>query len=88
MRAIVTGCNGYIGKALCKYIKDRYEDSFVIGIDIKQEENPYVDIFYNVEASNRAVIIGEVMNKQENKNINVFHLAAYASVPDSFRHLS
>ena len=37
MNVLITGCNGYIGKILCKYIKKSFKESFIIGVDIVKD---------------------------------------------------
>jgi UDP-glucose-4-epimerase GalE len=78
---LITGCNGYIGKILCKYIKSSFNDSFIIGVDVvKDVNNIYVDAMYTNGAGDR-----KILENFKTHDIDfVFHLGAVASVPDSF----
>jgi NAD(P)-dependent dehydrogenase (short-subunit alcohol dehydrogenase family) len=47
--ALITGCNGGIGKSICKIFK--LNDYEIIGLDINDITNEYVDIFLKTDLS-------------------------------------
>lgn len=84
MPILVTGCNGYIGKAFCKYYKEEghKKDDKIIGVDIADGSNPYVDNFVKGSfASDEVIAAVTALNPT-----TVYHFAAIASVPDSFNN--
>lgn len=82
MPILVTGCNGYIGKAFCKYYKEEghKKDDKIIGVDIVEGSNQYVDNFIRGSFASEGVIAAVAALKPT----TVYHFAAIASVPDSF----
>lgn len=77
---MVTGCNGYIGNILCKYIKATFDDSYIIGVDVNRVNNINVDVLYTNGVGDK-----KILENFETHDIDyVFHLGAVASVPDSF----
>ena len=49
MNILVTGCNGKIGTLICQILKEL--DSTVMGIDLKDTNNPFVDEFHKGDYS-------------------------------------
>lgn len=84
MPILVTGCNGYIGRAFCKYYKEEShkKGDKIIGVDIVEGANPYVDNFIKGSFANDGVVAAVAALKPT----TVFHFAAIASVPDSFNN--
>lgn len=80
---LITGCNGYIGKVLAKHVKRKYPDCTVIGVDHdpSKNANKYVDFLHFCDVQDTAFLDACKTYEVE----NVFHLAALANVPDSFR---
>jgi len=81
LRALVTGCNGYIGKILTKYIKENFSDSFILGVDNEPEHKPntFTDLQIFRDITNEKIpeyVLGYQID-------TIFHLAAAASVPES-----
>jgi UDP-glucose 4-epimerase len=81
---LVTGCNGYIGKAFCKYYKEEghKKDDKIIGVDIIGDSNPYVDNFVKGSFASEGVVAAVAALKPT----TVYHFAAIASVPDSYNN--
>ena len=72
---LVTGCNGFVGKELCKRLKR--EGRNVFGVDIIKDKNTQVLNFSNVDISK----FDEVKDNIPWKRIDyVYHLAAIANL--------
>ena len=84
MPILVTGCNGSIGKAFCKYYKEEShkKGDKIIGVDIVDGSNPYVDNFVKGSFASDGVVAAVAALKPT----TVYHFAAIASVPDSFNN--
>lgn len=83
---IVTGSSGGIGMAICKKFKQK--DYIVLGIDIQQKDNSYIDYFYNMDISNQQnidVLVDDVTNRYKKVNclINNAGIAIYKSIKDT-----
>lgn len=81
MNVLITGCNGYIGRILSQYVRDKFPDAFIIGVDKEKRKltnkNLQVQIFGDITREEIAVHC-KAYDIQA-----VFHLGAEASVPDS-----
>jgi NAD(P)-dependent dehydrogenase (short-subunit alcohol dehydrogenase family) len=72
---IITGANGGIGTEICKLYKKN--NWFIIGLDIHDKKNLYIDTYYKINLFNSKEIINFIKNIEK---VNCFiHCAAYQS---------
>lgn len=72
--AIVTGCNGFMGKALISFLRDKRKDYRILGIDIHLAASSDVDVYVrNTRKKSLDPLIRKELRKSE--KIYCFHLA-------------
>jgi len=84
---LVTGCNGYIGRSMCRVLKNN--GFYVIGIDNRirkgsriADPSSYTDKFYHIDAGDPFV-----ENIIRSRTVHfVMHFAAYIDVAESVAH--
>lgn len=73
MRTLVTGCNGFIGRNLCRWLKHN-TDLDVIGLGRNSSNNPYIDNFVKLDLTDNNAY--DVLCHQLLNTDCVIHLAA------------
>lgn len=83
---LITGCNGGIGKGMVKYFKKR--EWYVIGVDIDDNIEEYMDMFINCDISNISNIDLIVDKLKDIEHIDVLVNNAAIQIKKEFKDIN